>query len=42
MMEIMLQILVIGIWLFQWENNDASYIDPNIKEIVSCYFWMPT
>lgn len=41
MIESILQILVIGIWLFQLENNSASYIDLSIKEIVSYYFWMP-
>lgn len=41
MIDIILQILVTGIWLFQLENNNASYIDLSIKEIVSYYFWMP-
>lgn len=41
MIDIVLQILVTGIWLFQLKNNNASYIDLSIKEIVSYYFWMP-
>lgn len=41
MIDNILQILVTGIWLFQLENNNASYIDLSIKEIVSYYFWMP-